>query len=207
MKLGILVDGQAEYHSLPLILDKIETDVQVLTPLYCDMQPHAPPAQIAYVAMKKMHMLLRRGISKVVVLIDRENRRECVPGMKNAIERELRDRLIQVDPNVEVFVVLKVRAFENWLIADPKAFAKLRGMFQYRKRIEKAVVPDKADNLDALDLLKRCSRNGCFEKVKGAKAVCKNLDPRRAAENSRSFRRFLRVVGDPLYSTQSKRPL
>jgi len=40
----------------------------------------------------------------------------------------------------------------------------------------------------------------------GAVAICTHLDPGRAAQQSRSFRRFLRVLGDLRYADQSRRP-
>jgi hypothetical protein len=206
MKIGILVDGQAEFHSLPLFLDRVDTQAQILKPLYCDMQPFASYQQIAYVAMKRVSILLQKGVSKVVVLIDKEQRGDCAPLMANSIEEELEGRLRQTDWNGQVSVVVKVDAFENWLVADPHAFVKLTGMFKHRKRIRKAVEPDKADNVDALAVLNRCCVKGSFSKVKGAKAICQRLDPTRAATNSRSFRRFLRVLGDPAFSTESKNP-
>jgi hypothetical protein len=206
MKIGVLVDGQAEYYSLPLMLERVSTRATVLKPLYCDMQPFASPAQIAHRAMKTIPIFLRRGVSRVVVLIDKETRQDCTPCIAREIEQELAKRLSQLAPDVHVCVVLKVSSFENWLVADPFAFLNLRGAFRYRNRIQKAVEPNKADSVDALTLLRRCARKGSFDKIKDAKAICSNLDPLRAAKNSRSFRRFLRALEHPVYSDQSKRP-
>ena len=40
----------------------------------------------------------------------------------------------------------------------------------------------------------------------GKSNICERLDPGRAAINSRSFRRFLRVLGDSRYADQSRLP-
>jgi len=40
----------------------------------------------------------------------------------------------------------------------------------------------------------------------GAIAICTDLDPGRAAPNSRSFRRLLRVLEDSRYLDQSRLP-
>lgn len=206
MKIGILVDGQAEFHGLRLLLPRLNTDAEILSPLYCDVQPFASPAQIAHVAVKRIPILTSKGACEVVVLIDKETRPDCTPHIASEIERELNKRLPSATPDVSARVVVKVRSFENWLVADPRAFSELRGMFRYRNRIQRAVTPDKADNVNALDLLKRCCRVGHFDKVRGATAICANLNPERAAKNSRSFRRFLRLLRHPSYSKQSREP-
>lgn len=202
MKIGILVDGQAEYHSLPLLLEKIQTEAQVLRPLYCNMHPHASFAQIAHVAAKRASIFESKGITDLVVLIDQEVRPECAPEIAHGIGQELKKRV----KIARVSVIVKVTKFENWLIADPQIFSASK-LFQNTNRVRKAVVPDKADNVDALALLNSITRSGSFDKVNGAKTLSGKLDPGRAAENSRSLRRFLRVIGCPDYAEQSQNPI
>jgi len=74
-------------------------------------------------------------------------------------------------------------------------------------RYARAIQRGRADKVDALVLLNRASGpQRTFEKRRGALAICTHLDPGRAALNSRSFRRFLRVLGDRRYADQSKQP-
>ena len=47
VRIGILVDGQAEYHTIPLTLQRIKTNAAWVGVLYCDIQPLSTPAQIA----------------------------------------------------------------------------------------------------------------------------------------------------------------
>jgi hypothetical protein len=134
-----------------------------------------------------------------------ENRRECSGSLSRQLEQEIRKRLANT-PGIPVHVVLKVRKFENWLIADPEPFKKQPGLFLHTERIENAVVPNKADNLDAVSLINACTKSGDFNKVAIAKQICSRQNPEDAAKNSRSYRRFLRVVGHPRYINQSKEP-
>ena len=85
--------------------------------------------------------------------------------------------------------------FENWLVADPQALRELPGLFEQVERIERQVAPNRADSVNALELLKGCSKQKGYAKVAGAVAICKKLDPMRAAINSRSFRKLLKTLG------------
>lgn len=195
MKIGVLVDGDAEFHGLPHVLPRLGSPHQILNPLRCGMQPMAPPGQIALVASKRFPILLDKGAEFIVILIDKETRPDCTGELVQAVEREARMRLRNLSPTVDLQVVFKVSMFENWLIADPKAVAGLPGLFERAERIEKQVSNGRADAVDALGLLKACSKRRSYEKVAGAVAICKGLDPTRAAGSSRSFRKLLKVLG------------
>lgn len=207
MTIGLLVDGQAEYHGLPLILPRVETSARVIKPLYCDLQPFATPEQIAHVAMKNMQILIQRGATEVIVLIDRETRPECPSMLASSVSTALKSRLLSITSRIKVVVVIKVSTFENWLVADYEAFKNLPGRFRDQRCIKLAVHPNKADNINATDLLKRCAKGKDYDKVRDAKSICDKINPNRAGKNSRSFRRFLRVLGHPQYSQQSRQPV
>jgi hypothetical protein len=191
MKIGLLVEGDAEYHALPNLLPRLSSPHVILNPLLCPMQPLDTPAQIAHVAAKRLPILLAKGVDLVVLLIDKEKRTECSGELAQQIEREARSRFGAAD----VRVVLKVTKLENWLVADPEALRDLPGLFEQVERIEKRVVPGRADTVDALGLLKTCSGKRAYDKKKGAVEICKKLDPERARQNSRSFRKLLKTLG------------
>lgn len=195
MKIGILVDGRAEYYALPYVLPRLRSPHQVLTPLVCDIQPFATPAQMALAASKKFQILLAKGVDSIVVLVDKETRPDCTVELVQSVEREARTRLAALSTTVSLQVVLKVSKFENWLVADPQTLSGLPGLFEKVERIEKQVIKGRADAVDALGLLNTCSRQKSYDKVTGALAICKQLDPSRAAENSRSFRKLLKTLG------------
>lgn len=158
------------------------------------MQPHANPARIGLAASKKFPILLDRGADLIVILIDKENRQDCTVELVRSIEREASERLAKLDPEARVQVVLKISCLENWLVADPEALRNLTGLFERIERVERQV-ENRADSLNALELLKSCSRQKSYDKPRGAVAICKKLDPQRAAANSRSFRKLLKTLG------------
>ncbi len=196
MKIGLLVDGRAEYQALPHLLERLRTEHPVLRhPLYCDIQPHASPSQMALAASKRFPILLDQGADFIIILIDKENRQDCTVELVRAVEREALAHLVELDPKARVQVVLKVSCFENWLVADPQALRDLPGLFEKIERIDRQVAPNHADSVNALKLLNGCSRQKSYDKRQGALAICKKLDPERAAANSRSFRKLLKTLG------------
>lgn len=196
MKIGVLVEGDAEFHALPNLWPRLGSPHQILGPLKCGIQPMAPLAQIALVASKKFPILLSKGVDWIVILIDKETRQDCTGELVQAVERQCRERLAALSKTVSLSVVFKVSKFENWTASDPEALRALPGMFENVERIEKQVAPNRADAVDALGLLKSCARKG-YDKVRGGVAICKQLDPVRAAANSRSFRKLLKVLECP----------
>lgn len=197
MKIGLLVDGWAEYSGLPYLLERIVSPHTILrNPLRCDIQPFASPAQIAHVASKSFPILLDRGADRILILMDKETRQDCTAELAAAVEKEAQVRLDR-SSGAEVRVILKVKMFENWFVADPEALRGIAGRFEKVERIAKQVTPGRADAVDALGLLKACSKDRTFDKPRDAAAICKVLDPERAAANSRSFRKMLKELGVP----------
>lgn len=197
MKIGLLVDGRGEFRALPYLLNRLGSPHQVLAPLKCDMQPLASPGQIALAASKRFPILLDWGAEAIVLLLDKETRLECTGDLVRVVEREARARLKELSSTVGLQVVYKVSQFENWLVADPTALRDLPGLFEHIERIEKRVSNNRADIVDASNLLKVCLKRPINIKMKGAIEICKRLDPARAAENSRSFRKLLKVLDCP----------
>jgi len=199
---GIVVDGQSEYEALPMLYRQLHeaSGVTILKPAMAKIQPYAPPAAIARVCLPATRVLLAKGVDDVVVLLDRENRDECCGAFASAIANSL-----IAATGADVSVVLKNRMFENWLLSDTSAVKAVSGRFAVSRTTERSVSPDKADHVDATALLKRCAVKN-YEKVSDACAILANADLASMAQNSRSFRRFLRCAGHPGYSVQSRLP-
>jgi hypothetical protein len=201
MRTGIIVDGQAEPEALSLALRRLR-DIGPFHIVYARIQPTAAPARIAEMARDQVEKLLARGAQRIVLLIDREDRDDCAPGFAAAIE----SAMLGLGTG-QVRVVVKNRKFENWLIADPDALARLRKRFEITEAFRRHVGPDKADNVpDAEAWLARATRGDSYHKRGDPLRIMRVLDVRAAAKNSRSLRRFLRVLGWPGYRDQSKRP-
>lgn len=96
--------------------------------------------------------------------------------------------------------------YENWLVSDVEALKCQPGRFAVSDADARRVVPNRADRIDAMTLLKRMCKDAAYEKVRDSERILTRADVMRMAENSRSFRRFLRVVGHPSYQRQSASP-
>ena len=200
-----MVDGLGERSALPVLYQRIRTPHTLVTPIKQDIQPMAPVSQIARAAAAGCRILAIKQVDLVVVLVDLEHRDACA----GQFAQELREQVVArvSDLGIEVAVVIKVRAFENWLVSDLECLAGSPGLFPDARRVRQSVPAGTADQVDALAILQQASgRHRSYHKVRGAVGVCAHLDPARAAINSRSFRRFLRVVGDSRYAHQSRRP-
>jgi len=203
VNVGVVVEGQAESQALRRIPVKIKAPGRRLTHVaYADMQPWAPPAQIARIAIKKLSIFKAEGVTRFVVLLDSEHSSRCTV----QLAQEIKQSLAKLEwPNVHV--VVKKFTFENWLIADVAALKKMRTRFRVTKRFEKRVAPNKADNIeDAAGELARLCQGAAYHKRNDPVEIAKRQEPRRIAVNSRSFRRFLRVVGCGRYANQSRDP-
>jgi len=203
VKIGILVEGDAELEALKLLTERIKVKgVQLLSPIQANMQPKSTPGRIARVAAAKLGVLKTKKAERVIILIDREDRQECPGDWAAEIEAAF-NRL----GHQHVKVVIKNRKFENWLIADVNVFKKLSARYKVTEKFEKSVVPNKADSVrDAKALLDQIAVKREFHKRRDAAQIAALQDYLEMGGNSRSFRRFLRLIGHPHYRDQSKKP-
>lgn len=202
MKIGVIVDGKAEPEALLRLRGKVHASGPFLKPLYVDLQPMAPPGLVAKRARRNIDTLRARGAQRIVLLIDREERQECAPELAARIAEALGRR-----GESGVTVVVKDRALENWLVADPDCFAALSARFHPPKSFARRVSPNKADSVrDAAFLLNRIAVRRPYHKRHDPARILAALDVTAAAKNSRSFRRFLRAMGDRRYRDQSRLP-
>jgi hypothetical protein len=177
-------------------------------PLYCDIQPycnHLPQQALKIVTTAQI--LIDKGATSLVIVVDKEDRAGCnsfhAANLSHSVAQQLAYKGQQ---HIGVHTVLKVTSFENWLLADTEALKSLDDMFIKVGNFEREVGRNRADQIDALAVLNRHTIDGKFHKKNGAVAICKRMDPIRAAKNSRSLRRFLRVAGVVTYCSQSKKP-
>lgn len=205
MKIGIIVDGQAEYRSLQGICQRVDTDYTVLKPLYADMQPNAVPAKIVRSAQTHLQIFAAKKVDRVIICLDQENRAACTPAWARILERAFAASRARTGIN-EIIVVLKVRMYENWLVSDVNALKTLGARFLITAAHEKQIVPNRADTANATQILKDAAQKVAYHKVRDAVSVGRVFDPYRGAANSRSFRKFLRMIGCKRYSDQSREP-
>jgi hypothetical protein len=205
VRIGLVVDGIGERDALPKLYNKIQTEHTLLQPIKRDIQPMAPAGQIALVAAGGCRILAVKRVDLAVVLVDFERREGCPGAFALQVQGLIEQRI--ADLGMDVAVVVKFRAFENWLIADPDCLSRAPAQFTAARDLERAFPAGRADHVEALPILERATgQRRSYHKVYGAVSICTHLDPARAARNSRSLRRFLRVLGDSRYADQSRRP-
>jgi hypothetical protein len=202
VRIGVVVDGLAEYASLGLLWPKLTpvTGHTYLRVLKADIQPLAPFPVIARACRDALRQLAGRGVDRILVVFDREDRGECPPAIATAVQRALREHSA-----CPVTVVVKDRQYENWLVADLEACARHPVRYRVAPRHRRATEPDRADIINATAVLKSIV-NGDYDKIEDAKNLLVEMDPLRAAANSRSFRKLLRELDHPAYRTQSRAP-
>lgn len=203
MNVGLVVDGVGEYKSLGGLFAQLHASSgnTFLRVVRADIQPYAPPGVIVRSCQKAVRALRDRGADRVVILFDREVHRTCASALAMSVERIYLD-----EQRVDVAVVVKDRCFENWLIADVDVFKRYPGRYKVSRGMRSLVAPDKADHVDAQKWLQRAVTSGNYEKGTDCIQILIGMDVLRAARNSRSLRRFLRVVGAAQYRGQSRLP-
>lgn len=203
IKIAIITEGESEYGALPTLYQQLRdaTGASFLNPIRLKVQPDGPPAKIARECKTQFKVLAEKNVTLVVVVLDREERSESSGELASQIEAAIRDAC---SFSFDIAVVMKDRAFENWVIADLDALRAQPGRFNVTAALERAVSPDKADRIAALDQLKRAIRgsNVTYDKRQDSKRTLEKADVLRIAANSRSFRHLLHAVGHPTYASQ-----
>jgi len=215
MKVGFIVDGQAEYGSLGFLTARIPVATgDTLGPIvYADLQPTSPVEMLVSRCREEIdNVFAVKGVTRTVVLLDLDDRPVgCVRDWAMEFQAVAQAGLGHLMPD-GVYVVIKNACFENWLISDYEA---LKGMAKFNlSAAHEARIRSSADNVKAAEVIDAslraaASANGRtynYEKRSDSRAILSVARPGFMAENSRSFRRFLRVVGCTGYAetAQSK---
>jgi hypothetical protein len=136
----------------------------------------------------------------------RESRPECPTLIAQSILAAVQPMCLQVGIGTAT-IVIKNRKYENWLIADPIAVNKMRKRFRLSASVVQSITNGAADSIDAESVLKRAAKKIPYAKKEDSARIMKVAEPLGIASNSRSFRRFLRVLGNPAYREQSLNPV
>lgn len=205
MRVSIITEGASEFASLPLLAPqlRLRSGAVISRPLKVNVPPDASPVVVAREC--KSRVLIARRSQKadlILVVLDREQQTEPPGTIASSIQSAIGRACSGAS---DVAVVLKDRAFENWLISDLQALRAQPRRFTVGPALVRAVEPDKADAAPALALMKSAVL-GDYDKVKDSARIMERLDVATAAQNSRSFRHFLHLIGDADYVSQCKRP-
>lgn len=201
-KIGIVTEGQSEVKSLPLIYPELRLRVgnSIQKPIFAQVDPQAPVPLIVNNLKGRIRLAFSSGADAVVVLLDRERCEASAGCRANQIEEQLREAL-----GNDIFVVIKDRCFENWLVACPGSYAKQKARFPNYEIMNRAKIgcADMVENAEEL-INEACPRKRHYSKVVDSEYILKHASVEEIAKNSRSFRRFLAVLGDHIYSKSSR---
>ena len=80
MRVGVIVEGDAEYVALRLLTPQLRTAVPGLSAVdyvLAKFDPQAPPGAIARACKSRIAVLEAKGADHLVILLDREKRHDC----------------------------------------------------------------------------------------------------------------------------------
>lgn len=190
--IAVVVEGIGEIEAIKFYISKIDKTVSVVgRPYHADLQPKANPRVIATAARPVINQLKKRGVTKILIVIDLEDR-PC----PLRFAQQLKGAFDEFYDGVEITPVIKHHCFENWMIADPDALRALRKRFKNVEIIEAAIKKNGADAVqDPLGLLDRCSIKTEYHKTIDPSRIAAQQDIDRLAVNSRSFKGFVKELG------------
>lgn len=197
MTLGLVVEGEAEYRALPLLLKAAGATPGGRTAfrgqgVQCSIETLVRSKLLSHTRAQ----ILRRP-SKVLVVIDREKRGDCPGAFAQRIHKELVAQLqtsYGYTGNPPVSVVCVDRSLENWLIADPEGI----GTHAYIERDISKRVGARADGRDAVSIMQWAyGARRYYHKSKDAPhlAAKVRVGRRDVRNRSHSLDKFLREAG------------
>jgi len=201
--IGVIVEGLGEINAIQHLLTKIDKTTGLMCrPLRADLQPKANSRVIARSAKGAINQLVSRGVKKVVVLIDREDH-PCAVSFASDLSEALHDLCC----SCQFAVVVKNNSIVNWVLADLNALISMTSRFSVTEDVRRAV-SNRADELpNPVRMLDKCAVKFDYHKGQDPAKIAAKMDLIVASKNSRSFRKFMREVGDRRYQSQSKDPI
>jgi len=193
--IGLIVEGPTEYKAIPNILYRL--GIRYTRPSCIHGQPVGANISVLveYHLLSPVRVQLRKGSSKVVVVLDLEDR-DCSPReFHQNLLAELRRKIKESEGeehSKKVEVVVCNNKFENWLIADPNGLLKSN----YIVRSVDRRVRCHSDGKDALSILKFAFRKeDSYDKTIHGPRLAEKI----SVENhdklcSESLRQFIEIV-------------
>ncbi|GAA0948580.1 hypothetical protein GCM10009554_46320 [Kribbella koreensis] len=208
MRIAILTEGDGEFKALPRLYPQLREAIPrstILRPLKVATTPYAAPGTIAQQCISRLTIAKSQQADRFILLLDREQQDKCSGVIADSISSQIIKKISL--PPKSLYVVLKDRTFENWLIADPDALRSQRARFRLTVAFERAAGRGGSDRADALSLLKAVAVGSDYDKIEDADRICARQSIGKVASNSRSFRHFLHAIGHPDYQDQCRQPV
>jgi hypothetical protein len=148
----------------------------------------------------RVRLAFAREANRVVVLLDREKQARPAGCLAEQLEMALQKSI-----SSSIQVVIKDRCFENWLIACPGSYTRQKARFPNHEIVGRSIPDGAADRHDRPSSVinSACGRKSAYDKMVDSTRILRHADVDDIARHSRSFRRFLAVLGDPLYKDSS----
>ncbi len=197
---GLVVEGRAEYSALPKLADLLAGCPSLRPKNMNGCGTTMDATGIARRALSHVREHLDAGVRRVVVCVDREERKLLARNFARQIAGELKRLLVASGYSIEqVSVVVADRAFEAWILADADGLWR-RKHFRRKPRqhcYEGHLGPDndkgKVEISHLLAAEYKETRDG--PRLFGLLDVAAARDSRPAARGSRSLDSLLLAVG------------
>lgn len=213
MRIGVIVDGESEYRSIGSVLNALQSEsFQLVGVARClGMHHESSIEKQASDAVRTIKSsMATKNPEKVVIVVDFETRAACPGVFALRLSEIVRNLALREDIVYDIELVLKVRTYENWLVADVNNLRQHKAMFVVSNGTRKSIEPNKADQCNGYVILskckKACKKGTSYDKKRDSQIIMKTANPLEIAKNSRSFRRLLRVLGVEPYTDQSIDP-
>jgi hypothetical protein len=152
LTLGLVVEGEADYGAIPLLLKTAGATVGRGMVFRGQSVGCSVEMLVRRKLLSHTRAQILKGYSKVLVIVDREDRNDCPGEFAQRVQNELVGQL-QANYNYPgtppVSVVCADRCLENWLIADPEGI----GEHSYIQKDISRRVGNNADSKDAVGIL------------------------------------------------------
>ena len=191
LPLGLVVEGFSEYYAVPVLLKTL--NVRSATPAVFHGQADEMNASaLARRMLPVVRAQLRKGIRKLLIILDRESRPTCAPSLAETVRDEVVRRLSEREVAVRctIAVVCADRKLENWLLADPYGIA---GHKLIRDEVRKKQ-PENVDGTDGKAELRRYFVHGKFYvegQMTGSLAFHVRVENNIVLRRSRSLRKLV----------------
>jgi len=197
LPIGLVVEGATEYRALPLILNRL--GVRFTTPSVFQGQPIQASIRqfVAARLLKHVRVQLTRSVARVIVVLDRETRKESARDFGDKLTLELKKQVKRLEGEAgsdKIAVAVADRSFENWLLADPDGIER-SNLFRRNAGLNGKVACH-ADERDAKSILQNAMPRNWYERpIHGPQLAAHiRVEAAKVRFCSKSFASFLRMV-------------
>ena len=189
MSLGLLVEGQSDQDTIPILAKRLGYDARIRARVVSRGQMLASNAISRYLTK---FLRESRDVTRVIICLDaeRENPAQVLASTR-PLERRLNETL-----RVQVNYAVVDHALEGWLACDEEALRAVLG----GSRADINIRGNPEDHPAPADLLVQVFRvnRRRFRKTRDNPKIAERASPERIAAKSPTFKRFAEILGHPV---------